>query len=59
MDVFAVLSVETQNVDSCPNCGYDRLAYFSSLQYKLCTACWTKIPWILDYKQQPLVKHQR
>ena len=46
-------------MDSCPKCGYDRLAYFSSLQYKLCTACWTKIPWILDYKQQPLVKHQR
>jgi hypothetical protein len=59
MDVLHVQLVEIANVDNCPKCGYDRLAYFSSLQYKLCTACWFKIPWILEYNQKPLIKHQR
>lgn len=59
MGVLHVFHVGILIVDNCPKCGYDKLAYFSSLQYKLCTACWAKIPWILEYKQKPLVKHQR
>jgi hypothetical protein len=52
--------MKEDNKDICPKCGYDRLAYFSSLQYKMCTNCYTKIPWKISYeKEKPLVKSQR
>lgn len=49
----------TSDTPTCPKCHYTRLASFSSLGYKQCTKCNTKIPWILKENQEPLVKYQR
>lgn len=52
--------MKDNNKDICPVCNYDRLAYFSSLHYKLCTSCYYKIPWKISYeKEKPTVKYQR
>lgn len=52
--------MKENNKDICPKCNYDRLAYFSSLQIKMCTNCWFKIPWKISYdKEKPLIKSQR
>lgn len=45
--------------EACPNCGYTRLASFRATGYKLCTKCYTEIPWLLKEKQKPLIHHQR
>ena len=48
------------NKDICISCGYDRLAYFSSLHYKYCTNFYNKIPWKISYeKELPLINYQR
>jgi ribosomal protein L37AE/L43A len=57
--ILEIIKEPEETKESCPNCGYTRLAYFSSLRIKKCTSCWTKIAWELKEKQQPLVKHQR
>ena len=43
----------------CPNCNSSKLANFSSLNYRQCTKCQTKIPWKLEENQKPIVQYQR
>jgi hypothetical protein len=57
--IFEIIKEPEEAKESCPNCGYTRLAYFSSLRVKHCTSCWYKIAWELKEKQPPLVKYQR
>jgi ribosomal protein L37AE/L43A len=57
--ILEILKEPEEAKEACPNCGYTKLAYFSSLRVKQCTSCWHKIAWELKEKQLPLVQHQR
>ncbi len=57
--ILEIIKEPEEAKEACPNCGYTRLAYFSSLRIKKCTSCWQEIAWELKEKQQPMVKHQR
>jgi ribosomal protein L37AE/L43A len=57
--ILEIIKEPEEDKESCHNCGYTRLAYFSSLRIKQCTSCWHKIAWELKEKQLPMVQHQR
>ncbi len=43
----------------CTNCGSTKLLSYSSLQYRQCVSCGSRLDWKLQENEQPLVKHQR
>lgn len=43
-----------KSTKNCIKCGSDRLALFTSTNKKLCTVCYTEMPWYLDEGQKPL-----
>lgn len=44
--------------DICIHCNLT-LLMFRSYFYKVCIKCGQEYDWPLNYKQQPLIKHQR
>jgi protein-arginine kinase activator protein McsA len=58
-EIFWLINQVEEPKEACPSCGYTRLAPFRDKSYKLCTKCYTEIPWLLKDKQKPLIQHQR
>jgi hypothetical protein len=42
----------------CPDCKLSMLLFRSTFK-KICVCCGKEYKWELNYKQQPLIKHQR
>jgi Zn finger protein HypA/HybF involved in hydrogenase expression len=58
-ELYHIIIQPEEEKKRCPKCHSSKLASFSSLQYKQCTACGEKLPWKLEDKQKSLIQHQR
>ena len=58
-ELYHIITQPEEEKKRCPKCNSSKLANYSSLHYKQCTQCGTRLPWKLDEKQKPMILHQR